>query len=140
MFVTEEEVLSLLHRWFQAVHQHASISEQLALFNHPHPRIFAPDGSSFDLIEHNHLHMRWHNEQHELGPLEIVPLDKEGLRVKVSGTVYWQAERKDDQGIIKAVVGELWFMHKNAKGELKFAFYHSTFFHLLPGSAALSLD
>lgn len=134
------EVSSFLTKWFSCVHDKVSIEEQGKLFNHEHPRIFAPDGRSFTLKDHNELHERWTNEVHQLGPLEIVPLDSEAHRLKVNGSVYWEARRKDNQQLIKAVVVELWFLARNNTNDLQFSFYHSTLFHLLPGSAEISLD
>ena len=96
---------------------------------------------TFSLEEHHKLHTQWINERHAFGHFSLTPLNASPERVRVTGTVYWQAEfrGRPAPNVIKAVVGEDWILERTQAGKLAFVLYMNTFHHTLPDSAPLIL-
>ncbi len=139
--ITQDEIFAFGDSWFETVTQFGTAKQQAVFFAHETPRIYVMNsGISIDMVEHEKLHQQWINEEHGFGEFTITPLSKEPERVRVTGTVYWQASQKQDPTqIIKAVVGEDWIIERKPDGDLVFVLYMNTFHHLLPNSAPLTL-
>tara|TARA_R110000868_G_scaffold411611_1_gene705893 strand:+ start:1203 stop:1631 length:429 start_codon:yes stop_codon:yes gene_type:complete len=137
MAITLEEVTTFANDWFHAVASGATGDEQAKFHQHRDNRVFGGNGISFSLDEHHALHQQWKDERHVMGEFEITKINEKPERVRVDGTVYWEARNRqaaDTDPLIKMVVGESWMIEKTTKG-LTFILYISTTYHLLPGSA-----
>jgi hypothetical protein len=138
--ITLKEVLQHADSWFRTVMSGGSADTQAQFFNAPNPFIYIlSTGDVLNMDSHYKLHQRFENEVHGIPEFLLTRLSPQ--RIRVTGTVYWEAEIKNQTppNCIKAVVGEDWILEKNVNGELKFILYMNTFHHLLPDSAPLKL-
>jgi hypothetical protein len=143
VMITLDEVLAHGMRWFECAMHGGSPAEQVAFFLHPHARIYVVNtGVTIDFDEHYKLHKQWVNERHLLGDFKLTRLSDAPERVRVTGSVYWEAQdaKRPPPNVIKAVVGEDWIVERVPSGELKFVLYMNLFHHLLPDSAPLQLE
>jgi hypothetical protein len=89
------------------------------------------------------LHTRWTDEKHLLGDFHLTTISDDPPRVRAVGTVYWEARNvkaaSTEPSLIKAIAGEDWVIERRPDGKVCFVLYHTTFFHLLPGSATIVL-
>ena len=140
MAITLNDVTQFAEQWFHAVGAGATGDEQAKFHLHRDARIFTGNGMSFTLDEHHKLHQQWDQEKHSLGPLELTEINEHPNRVRINGTVYWEAHPRhgNNQGLIKMVVGESWIIERTSEG-LKYVLYISTTFQALPDSIPLNL-
>lgn len=139
MDITIEEIKDFGHKWFEAV-KRGSAEEQAAFFLNPNTGIILETtGAIIGFQDHAKLHGQWINEIHVMGNFQILNLNDSPSRVRATGTVYWQAEYKNQSppNLIKCIVGEDWIVERVASGELKFVLYINVFHHFLPDSAPL---
>lgn len=141
MSISLIEVKKFANEWFHTVANGGTGDDQAKFHLHRDARIFTGDGVSFTLDEHHKLHQQWINEKHVFGPLELTKIHDNPERVRINGTVYWEAtQRAESQSliIIKMIVGETWYIEKTSRG-LRFVLYISGPFHPLPDSSPLNL-
>lgn len=101
----------------------------------------APDGSVFDMDAHYKMHQNFTNEKFVVDNVQVVPICDKPERARVNATVYWEATYKAQPELtLRTVVGEYWIIERQTDGKIKFVIYHSTYFHVLPGSAPIELN
>ena len=137
--ITIEEVTNLLLHWFELVETSATAEQRESLYLYPNSRFIMPDGTSMDFTYHEKMHTQWCDEKHECGKLYLTPLCDSPPRVRVEGTVYWEARYKGKEEIIKTVVGKSIIIERIADGSLRFVLHQNVFFHLVPGSASINM-
>jgi hypothetical protein len=142
MDITLKDVLDHGTRWFNTVKAGGSAPAQAAFFLHPNPLIYVmASGVAISLDDHRRAHAQLINEEYRFGPFNLTVLNTLPSRVRVRGTIYWQAEYpgRPPPNVIKAVVGEDWIVERTPVGALKFVLYMNGFQHLLPDSAPFDL-
>ncbi len=141
--ITLKEIYNIAEQWFDSVAAGEPGSSTARLFRYPDARIHTEDGQAFSLDEHRLLLARWTDEKHGLGDFYITSINDDPPRVRVVGTVYWEARYikapAPGPDLLRAVVGEDWIVERRPDGKVCFVLYQNTFNHLLPGSARLML-
>ena len=137
--ISLKEVTGLLQQWFEIVETGGDPKKRASLYLHPNPWFIMPDGASMDMTYHHQMHTKWCDERHECGKLYLTPLCESPHRVRVEGTVYWEAryKNKEPKQVIKTVVGKSIIIERIRDGSLRFVLHQNVFFHLLPDSAEI---
>ncbi len=142
MPIEQSDLEELTTSWFESVREGiASEAQAASHFVHPHARVVAPDGTTFDMAEHQRLHQGFVDEKHVLGDFELVQICDDPERARAKGWVYYETRYRahPERGKLKAIAGEEYILERCADGKVRFVQYNATFFATLPDSAPLDL-
>ena len=104
--ITEEEVRTLIHAWFDAVRDKLPLNEQKQFFA-PGVDIDVWTGDGITLEQQFALHENLTDESHAINTLTLEP--EAGDRVRAVADVRWEATKTiGDKGRIVADAGEDW--------------------------------
>lgn len=136
--ISPEQFQQFINDFFHAVTIDKTGETIKTFFKNQKGQIVSPNGQAFGFKDHQQLHSIWKNEIHTLGTFTLVKINEDPIRIRATGTVYWQATYNDKaslMGTIKAVAGEDWIIERLENDRLQFIQYHTTFIQLLPDSA-----